>query len=133
MRTRTLWAFAASTLVASPVFAADSIYGVWQRDGHEEKMDFFDCGGALCAKGSLPMKDGSESPMILRHAQKVAPNDWKGELYNPENSKTYSGEIKFEPPNRLRLTGCLIGFLCGSESWTKLGPLPPPLPAPKAR
>jgi len=137
MRKRTLQALAAVTLLAAPARAADTVYGVWLRDGHEEQMDFFDCGGALCAKGSLPMKDGSESPMVLRQAQKVGPNHWKGELFNPEDGKSYDGEIKFEPPGKLKLTGCLVGFLCGSESWTKLAPLPappPPLapaPAPK--
>jgi uncharacterized protein (DUF2147 family) len=112
-------------LLASPSCAADTVYGLWQRDNHEEQMFFFDCGGALCARGALPMRDGTESPMILRAAKKAGDNHWKGDLFNPENSKTYNGEIKFEPPNRLTLTGCLIAFLCQSETWTKLGPLPP--------
>ncbi|HXY58023.1 MAG TPA: DUF2147 domain-containing protein [Methylocystis sp.] len=134
MRKRTLPALAAIALLfalLTPTSGAETVYGVWLRDGHEEQMDFFDCNGALCAKGSLPMKDGSESPMILRQAQKVGPNHWKGELFNPENGKSYDGEIKFEPPSKLKLTGCLIGFLCGSESWTKIAPLPAPAPAPK--
>jgi uncharacterized protein (DUF2147 family) len=113
--------------LASPAFAADSVYGVWLRDGHDEQMEFFDCAGALCAKGALPMKDGTESPMILRAAKKVAPNHWKGPLFNPEDGKTYNGEIKFETPDKLTLTGCLVGFLCMSEGWTKVGP--PTIPA----
>jgi uncharacterized protein (DUF2147 family) len=137
--TGSLARIAALALAASPALAADSVYGTWLRDNHQEKMLFFDCGGALCARGALPMRDGSESPMILRSAKKIGDNRWKGELFNPENGKTYNGEIKFEPPNHLTLTGCLIAFLCQSETWTKIGPLPPsfspqqPAPPPRAK
>lgn len=133
---RSLAALATVALATLPCCAADAIYGVWQRDNHPEKMLFFDCGGALCARGALPMRDGSESPMILRSAKKVGANLWRGDLFNPENGKTYTGEIKFEPPNKLTLTGCLIAFLCQSEPWTKIAPLPlqyqsQPQPRPK--
>ncbi len=114
----------ASLLGASPALASDSVYGIWSRDGHDEKMEFFDCGGALCAHGIIPMPDGSPQPLVLRHAKKIADNQWKGELFNPEDGKVYSGEIHYKAPSKLTLTGCMMSVLCQSETWTKIsGPV----------
>ena len=57
--------------------------------------------------------------MILRHAAKVAPNEWKGPIFNPENGKLYPSTITLDKPNQLTLKGCLIAFLCQSETWTR--------------
>lgn len=115
---------------SSATFAADPIYGVWVRDGHPtDKLEFFDCSGKLCAKGVLPMLDGSPAPQILRSAAKTAPNSWTGDLFNPEDGKTYSGKITYDSPTQLTLTGCLMGFLCQSETWTRVSG-PPKAAAP---
>jgi uncharacterized protein (DUF2147 family) len=107
--------------------AGEAVHGVWARDGGaNEQLEFFDCAGKLCAKGILPMLDGSPAPLILRSAVKTAPNHWKGELFNPENGKLYSGEITLDNPNQLTLTGCLIAFLCQSETWTRVPKTPVP-------
>ncbi|PWB80131.1 MAG: hypothetical protein C3F11_18775 [Methylocystaceae bacterium] len=98
----------------------DAIFGVWVRGGHTEKLEFFDCEGRLCARGTLMRPDGSPPPLILRHATKTEPNKWKGDLFNPENSKIYSATITLDSPTQLTLTGCLIAFLCQSETWSKI-------------
>jgi uncharacterized protein (DUF2147 family) len=100
--------------------AEEAIYGVWVRGGHQEKLEFFDCDGKLCARGVVPLPDGSPPPLILRNAPQIAANQWKGDLFNPENGKTYSGTITLNSPKQLTLTGCLIAFLCQSETWTKV-------------
>jgi len=106
-------------LASAPAFA-DGVHGIWSRDGHPEKLEFYDCGGDLCAKGTRPMPDGSPAPVILRNAPKIGANQWKGDLFNPEDGKTYQGTITLESPTKLTLKGCLIAFLCKSESWTKV-------------
>ncbi|WP_457795509.1 DUF2147 domain-containing protein [Methylocystis sp. S23] len=120
-----------AALCAPGVASAVEIYGVWVRDGHPtDKLEFFDCQGKLCAKGVLPMLDGSPPPLVLRHAAKTGPNSWKGDLFNPEDGKTYTGKIAYEAPNQLTLTGCLVAFLCQSETWTRIsGPPKPAAPA----
>ena len=45
-------------------------------------------------------------------------NRWDGEIYNPENGKTYSGHIILLSPDLLRVEGCLLIF-CGGENWTR--------------
>jgi uncharacterized protein (DUF2147 family) len=107
-------------LLSFQAHAEEAIYGIWLRGGgRQERLEFFDCEGKLCARGVVPLPDGSPPPLILRHAAKIAPNQWKGDLFNPENGKTYSGAITLDNPKQLTLTGCLIAFLCQSETWTK--------------
>jgi len=99
MMTRTLSKVALVLLLASPAYAVEAIYGVWVRGGHEdEKLEFYDCDGQLCAKETVLPKDGSPAIVILRHAAKVAPNEWKGPIFNPENSKLYSSTITLDKP-----------------------------------
>jgi uncharacterized protein (DUF2147 family) len=105
--------------------ASEAIYGVWVRSGRQEKLEFFNCDGNLCARGIIPLPDGSPPPLILRNAPQIAPNQWRGELYNPENGKTYTGTITLNNPKQLTLTGCLIAFLCQSETWTKVPKVAP--------
>lgn len=100
--------------------AEPAIYGVWVRDGHpDDKLEFYDCTGKLCARGTEQMPDGSPPPEILRHAAKNGANSWKGDLFNPEDGKTYGGSITYDSATKLTLTGCLMGFLCQSETWTR--------------
>ena len=113
-----LTAFASLACVRAQ--AEEPIYGIWVRGGRQEKLEFFDCEGKLCARGVIPLPDGSPPPLILRNAPQTAPNQWKGDLYNPENGKLYSGTITLNNPKQLTLTGCLIAFLCQSETWTKV-------------
>lgn len=100
--------------------AAEPIYGVWVRDGHpDDKLEFYDCAGKLCARGTEQMPDGAAAPEILRNAAKNGANSWKGDLFNPEDGKTYGGSVTYDSTTKLTLTGCLMGFLCQSETWTR--------------
>jgi len=132
MMSKTLSKVALVLLLASPAYAGEAIYGVWVRGGHpDEKLEFYDCDGQLCAKETVLPKDGSPAIVILRHAAKVAPNEWKGPIFNPENSKLYSSTITLDKPNQLTLKGCLIAFLCQSETWTReIAAAPDKAPAP---
>lgn len=121
---------AAMALLAPAVsVAAEPIYGVWVREGHPtDKLEFYDCNGKLCAKGVLPMLDGSPPPIVLRSAAKTGPNSWKGDLFNPEDGKTYTGKITYDSPTQFTLTGCLMAFLCQSETWERVSGPPKPKP-----
>ncbi|MBM3551774.1 MAG: DUF2147 domain-containing protein [Alphaproteobacteria bacterium] len=107
--------------------AVDAIYGVWVREGHpDDKLEFYDCTGKLCAKGIEPMPDGSPPPVVLKNAAKTTPNHWEGDINDPESGKTYIGKIALDSPTSLTMTGCLVAFLCQSETWTRVsGPTKP--------
>ncbi len=115
-----------------PALAAEPIYGVWVRDGHpDDKLEFYDCAGKLCARGTLPLPDGSPAPEILRKAAKNGDNSWKGDLFNPEDGKTYTGSITYDSTTKLTLSGCLMIF-CQSETWTRVSYAAKPKPKPVA-
>lgn len=52
--------------------------------------------------------------------QRVGPNEWDGEVYNSNDGKTYSAKISLAGANVLRVRGCVLGFLCGGEDWTRV-------------
>lgn len=106
-----------STASAVEPLSDDAIYGTWIRGGRIEKLEFFDCSGKLCARGVNP---SSKDLLILRYATKIEPHQWKGDLFNPENGKIYNATIRLDDADQLTLTGCLIAFLCQSETWRKI-------------
>jgi uncharacterized protein (DUF2147 family) len=57
---------------------------------------------------------------ILRSMKPTQPGLWQGEVYNPENGKTYDSRISLISPDVLRIEGCMLGFLCGGENWTRV-------------
>jgi uncharacterized protein (DUF2147 family) len=132
---RKLAIVALALLAGGPSLAAEpAIFGVWLRDGHDERLEFYDCDGKLCAReDAVTSVEGGPPQIVLRSAAKTGNNQWKGELFNPENGKSYTGKIHYHPPDQLTLTGCLIAFLCQSETWTRMDRPPansPTAPAP---
>lgn len=77
-------------------------------------------------------------PILLGMAPSK-PNTWEGQIYNSQDGRTYSASISLVNPNTLRVQGCVLGFLCGGENWTRYEAPPPspdavplPRPAPSA-
>jgi uncharacterized protein (DUF2147 family) len=56
---------------------------------------------------------------MLTNFKQSGPNRWDGETYNPKNGKIYSTNISLEGANVLRLQGCVLGILCGGETWSR--------------
>ena len=55
------------------------------------------------------------------------PEQWEGKVYNAENGKTYDSKVKLLAPDKLELKGCVLGFLCGGQTWTRyIDPNAPP-------
>jgi uncharacterized protein (DUF2147 family) len=54
---------------------------------------------------------------------------WEGQVYNAENGKTYDVNIKLTNPDTLRIEGCVLGFLCGGQNWTRVAQQQPVAPA----
>jgi uncharacterized protein (DUF2147 family) len=58
----------------------------------------------------------------------LKPNDdahYEGQIYNSEDGKFYKVTIWTETPGELTVKGCLIAFLCKSQTWTKVTDLVP--------
>ena len=57
---------------------------------------------------------------ILKGMRSTGPDAWAGQIYNADNGKTYSATVKLLSPTSLLVRGCVMGFLCGGETWTKV-------------
>ena len=57
---------------------------------------------------------------ILLAMKAAGPNEWKGEIYNAENGKTYDGKMSVTGPDALKISGCVFGGLfCGGQTWER--------------
>ena len=123
-------------VMAGAARAADPMdpRGLWLRQEGGVQFSFYDCGaGLLCAKvvgADTPEDRAGIGTVILRGAKKVATNEWRGTLFNSEDGKSYDGRISVKAKGaELSVQGCLMGFLCGGETWKRL---PPPAHAASA-
>ena len=64
-------------------------------------------------------------PILINMKKKPGVDQWEGHVYNAKDGKTYSSTIKPIGSDQLEIQGCLLGFLCGGETWTRVaGPIP---------
>jgi hypothetical protein len=62
---------------------------------------------------------------ILLNMKKISPEKWEGEVYNAKDGQNYKSTIRLSDPEHLEIQGCVLGFLCGGETWTRVaGPIP---------
>lgn len=47
-------------------------------------------------------------------------NEWSGDIYNSQDGRTYSASISLLDQDKLKVQGCVLGFLCGGENWTRV-------------
>lgn len=57
---------------------------------------------------------------ILLDMKPNANGDWEGYVYNAKNGKTYESRLHLASANALEIEGCVLGFLCGGETWTRV-------------
>jgi uncharacterized protein (DUF2147 family) len=64
-------------------------------------------------------------PILLDMKKKSGADEWEGQVYNAKDGQTYSSTIKPVGSDQLEIRGCVLGFLCGGETWTRVaGPIP---------
>ena len=64
-------------------------------------------------------------PILLDMKRKPGADSWEGQVYNAKDGKTYSSSITPVDADHLEIRGCVLGFLCGGETWTRVsGPIP---------
>ncbi len=89
-------------------------------------------------------------PILIDMKKKPGAEAWEGQVYNAKDGQLYSSTITPTDADHLEIKGCVLGFLCGGETWTRVGPpipsspvnsmakgtqkpiAPAPAPAPKA-
>jgi uncharacterized protein (DUF2147 family) len=64
-------------------------------------------------------------PILIDMKKKPGVDQWEGQVYNAKDGQYYSSTIKPVDPDHLEIQGCVLGFLCGGETWTRVaGPIP---------
>ena len=64
-------------------------------------------------------------PMLGLHMLTLRPGEraaiFDGEVYNPQDGKTYSGYVEVLGPDALRLNGCVLyNVICRGEDWVRV-------------
>ena len=64
-------------------------------------------------------------PILIAMKKKPAVDQWEGQVYNAKDGQMYSTTIKPVGFDQMEIQGCVLGFLCGGETWTRVsGPIP---------
>jgi uncharacterized protein (DUF2147 family) len=68
-------------------------------------------------------------PILIDMKKKAGVEAWEGQVYNAKDGQLYSSTIKPVGTDQLEIQGCVLGFLCGGETWSRVGPPIPSSPA----
>ena len=68
-------------------------------------------------------------PILIDMKKKPGVDQWEGQVYNAKDGQFYSSTIKPVSSDQLEIQGCVLGFLCGGETWTRVAPPIPSSPA----
>jgi uncharacterized protein (DUF2147 family) len=124
-----------AVVTIAPAYAADpNPTGEWSVADGNGQIRVENCNGKMWGAVSAEKESGIDSnnpdptkrnlptlgvPIIFGMKQ-TQPNKWEGQIYSPENGKFYTGNISLESPDVLRVEGCVLGFLCGGQSWPRV-------------
>ena len=127
----------ALALSPAAAFAAAPIDGHWITHDGKAVVEIGPCGARSCgriakllvARTGGPMTDiHNPDPMLRGRAMEglvvltgfaPAGRSWHGEIYSPEDGKSYRSTIERSGPDRLKLRGCVARIFCKSFIWKR--------------
>jgi uncharacterized protein (DUF2147 family) len=128
-------------LAASPALAADPT-GDWRVADGVANIRVAQCYGNMWGAVSWEKTPGGRDsnnpdaskqsrptlgmPILLAMKKKPGVDQWEGQVYNAKDGQSYSSTIKPVGTDQMEIQGCVLGFLCGGETWTRVGP---PIPS----
>jgi len=125
----------------APAFAADPT-GTWLTEDGKATVRVGDCAGALCGtivalkepndpQTGKPKIDKNNADagkrgraiigvQIVIGLKPDGANKWSGQVYNPEDGKTYAGSVTLPNANTIKVQGCILGgTICKTNTWTR--------------
>lgn len=93
--------------------------GEWTVEDGAARIGIQPCGPNLCGAVVWSKEGGELGTQILRSMKPAGQNKWEGTIFDPTSGKTYQSSITLQNPNTLRVEGCVLGFLCGGQTWTR--------------
>jgi len=124
----------------APAFALDPT-GDWRVADGVANIRVAQCNGSLWGAVAWEQEPGGRDknnpdvskqdrptlgmPILIDMKKKPGLDTWEGQVYNAKDGQYYSSTIKPVDPDHLEIQGCVLGFLCGGETWTRVaGPIP---------
>ena len=128
-------------LPGSSALAADPT-GDWRVADGVANIRVAQCNGAMWGAVSWEKKPGGRDtnnpevskqnrptlamPILINMKKKAGMDQWEGQVYNAKDGQHYNSTIKPVGTDKMEIQGCVLGFLCGGETWTRVGP---PIPS----
>ena len=135
---------AAFTMTLGTAFAADPT-GDWMVADQVANIRVAECNGSMWGVVAWEKTPGGRDinnpdvalqsrptlgmPILIDMKKKPGVDQWEGQVYNAKDGKHYSSTIKPVSSDKLEIQGCILGFLCGGETWTRVGPPIPSSPS----
>src|ERR1700678_1576574 len=134
-------AFSATLLAAglAPALAADPT-GDWRVADGVANIRVAECNGSMWGVVAWEKEPGRDvnnpdvakrsrptlgMPILIDMKKKPGLDQWEGQVYNAKDGQFYSSTIRPIGSDQLEIRGCVLGFLCGGETWTRVaGPIP---------
>jgi len=125
----------------APALAADPT-GDWRVADGVANIRVAECNGSMWGAVSWEKEPGGRDrnnpdvskqsrptlgmPILIDMRKKPgAADQWEGQVYNAKDGQFYSSTIRPIGSDQLEIKGCVLGFLCGGETWTRVaGPIP---------
>lgn len=93
--------------------------GEWFVEDNVAKISIQPCGRSVCGAVSWSKGGDQIGTEILRDMKPAGPNRWQGTILDPQSGRSYSSNISLQNQNTLRVEGCVLGVLCGGQTWTR--------------
>ena len=130
---------ASAKSVVHAAAAALPVAGLWKLPDNNVVVRIAPCGRSICGtlvsadklKANPRLKDKMNKNTALRGRPvrglllltgfTGGPSNWKdGQVYNPDDGRTYKSELNLTDPNTLDLKGCVVKPLCKSKTLTRV-------------
>lgn len=129
------------TGLAPAVQAGERPTGVWRMADGKVTVKVSPCGTGYCGTviGLRKPRDGKGRPRldkenpdpalrsrpvvgltILRDMRETGANDWTGTIYNPDDGRTYSSNMRLQGADTMRVQGCVAAVFCKSMKFIRV-------------
>ncbi|WP_445220919.1 DUF2147 domain-containing protein [Bradyrhizobium sp. Pa8] len=121
----------------TPALAADPT-GDWRVADAVANIRVAQCNGSMWGAVSWEKQPGGRDEYNPDASKKTRPtlgmatlidmkkkpgvDQWEGQVYNAKDGQLYSATITPVGTDQLEIKGCVMGFLCGGETWTRVAP-----------
>lgn len=133
MKAVTLGALALAISGSFSAAWASDLSGVWLTETGNSRVRVARCGAGYCgtilSAPGRALDDRNADPTLrgrsivgvrMLEASEPRGEGYAGKLYNPGDGRTYSGSVRLVDQNSLKVSGCVLGFLCRDQTWKRV-------------